>query len=74
MNILGGIIDSVKKNTETLTDASKGDRLEVNTKIKYMLLSPHQNSGKNRDIKTANRCIENVAQFRYLETTITIQT
>jgi hypothetical protein len=31
-----------------------------------MLLSPHHNAGKNRDIKTANRLFENVAQFTYL--------
>jgi hypothetical protein len=40
---------------------------------KYMLLSRHQNAGKNRDIKIANRCFENVAKFKYLETTITKQ-
>jgi hypothetical protein len=26
--------------------------------------------GKNHDIKIANRCFENVAQFKYLGTTI----
>jgi hypothetical protein len=29
--------------------------------------------GKNNDIKIGNRCFENVAQFRYLGTTITNQ-
>jgi hypothetical protein len=38
-----------------------------------MLLSRHQNAGQNHDIKIAKRCFENVAQFRYLGTTITIQ-
>jgi hypothetical protein len=38
-----------------------------------MLLSPHQNAGQNRDIKTANRFFENVAQLRYLGTTVTNQ-
>jgi hypothetical protein len=38
-----------------------------------MLLSHHQNSGQNNDIKTANRCFENVAEFKYLVTTITNQ-
>jgi hypothetical protein len=38
---------------------------------KYMLLSRHQNSGQNHDIKINNRCFENVEQFRYLDTTIT---
>jgi hypothetical protein len=36
----------------------------------YMLLSRHQNAEQNRDIKTANRASENVAQFRYLGTTV----
>jgi hypothetical protein len=39
----------------------------------YMLLSRHQNAGKNHDIRTGNRCSENVAQFRYLGKTITNQ-
>jgi hypothetical protein len=38
-----------------------------------MLLSRHQNAGQNNDIKIGNRCFENVAQFRYLGTTITDQ-
>jgi hypothetical protein len=46
--------------------------LEVNTeKTKYMLLSHHQNAGQNHDIKVANRCFENVVQFRYLGMPIT---
>jgi hypothetical protein len=48
-----------------LIDASKEVGLEVNTeKIKYMLLSRHQNAGKSYDIKIANRCFENVAKLR----------
>jgi hypothetical protein len=38
-----------------------------------MLLSHHQNTGKNHDIKIANRCSESVRQFRYLGRTITNQ-
>jgi hypothetical protein len=38
-----------------------------------MLLSRHQNGGKNHDIKIANRSFENVAQFKYLGTTVTNQ-
>jgi hypothetical protein len=30
----------------------------------------HQNAGQNHNIKTGNRCFENVAQFRYLGTTV----
>jgi ABC-type lipoprotein release transport system permease subunit len=58
------------KNTQTLIDASKEVGLEVNTeKTKYMLLSRHQNARQNHDIKLADRCFENVEQFRHLETT-----
>jgi ribosomal protein S2 len=71
---MGDNIDATKKNTKTLIDASKEVGLEVNTeKSKYILLSHHQNAGKNHDIKIANRCFENVAQFRYLGTTVTNQ-
>jgi hypothetical protein len=38
-----------------------------------MLLSRHQNAGQNHDRKIADRCLENVAQFTYLGTTITNQ-
>jgi hypothetical protein len=37
------------------------------------LLSRHQNVGQNHDMQIANRGFENVAQFRYLGTTITNQ-
>jgi hypothetical protein len=39
----------------------------------YMLLSRHQNVGKIHDIKIANRCFQNVAQFKYLGITLTHQ-
>jgi hypothetical protein len=32
-----------------------------------------QNAGQNHDIKIGNRCLKNVAQFRYLGTAITNQ-
>jgi hypothetical protein len=38
-----------------------------------MLLSGHQNVGRNRDIKMASRSFENVSQFKYLGTTVTNQ-
>jgi hypothetical protein len=41
-------------------------------KTKCMLLSHHQNAGQNHDIKVANS-FENVAQFKYLGTTVTNQ-
>jgi hypothetical protein len=47
VNLLGGNIDTIKKNTKTLIDASKEVGLEIYVeKTKYMLLSRHQNIGK----------------------------
>jgi hypothetical protein len=74
LNLLVDNIDTTKKITETLIDASKEFCLEVNgKKHKYMLLSRQQNAGQNHDIKIANRMSENLAQFKYLGTTVTNQ-
>jgi sorting nexin-29 len=74
VNLLGDKIDTVKKNTETLTDASKEVGLEINVeKTKYMLLSRYQNVRQNRNTKIANRSFENVSQFKYFGTTVTNQ-
>jgi biotin operon repressor len=67
VNLLADKIDTMKKNIETLVDASKKVGLEVNAeKTKYKLLSGHQNGGQNHDIKKANMSFENVEQFIYL--------
>jgi hypothetical protein len=50
VNLPGDNIDTIKKNTETLIDASKKVGLEVNAE-KSMLMSHHQNTGQNHDIK-----------------------
>jgi hypothetical protein len=71
VNLLGNNINTIKENTQTLTDAGKEVGLEVDTeKTKYMLLSRHQNAGQNRDTNIADGCFGNVEQFRYLGTTI----
>jgi hypothetical protein len=49
VKLLGDNIDTIKKNTETLIDASKEVGLEVNTgKTK---LSCHQNAGQNHNLR-----------------------
>jgi hypothetical protein len=72
VNLLEDNIDNIKKNTETLIDASKEVGLEVNAeRTKCTLLPRHQNTGQNHDIKIANRLFEHLAQFKYLGTTTT---
>jgi hypothetical protein len=74
VHLLKDNTDTIKKNTQTLIGASKEDGLEVNSeKNKHMLTSRHQNTGQDHDTKRANRCFENVAQFRYLRTAVTNQ-
>jgi hypothetical protein len=74
VNLLEDNIDTIKKNTQTLIDTSKKAGLEANAeKTKFIFLSRHQNAGQNHYIKIANRSFENVAQFKYLRTTVTNQ-
>jgi hypothetical protein len=74
VNLLGNNTNAIKRNTETVIDASKVVGVEVNAeKTKCSLLSRHQNAGQNHDIKRANRSFENVAQSRYLGRTVTNQ-
>jgi hypothetical protein len=73
-NLLADNINTMKKNTETSTDASKDVGLEVNTKkTKYMFLSYHQNVGQNHNINIGSRYFENVAQLKHLGTAVTNQ-
>jgi hypothetical protein len=50
VNLLEDNIDTIKKNIHNVIDASKEIDLEVYiVKIKYMLLSCHQNAGQYED-------------------------
>jgi hypothetical protein len=71
---VGENIDHIKKNIETLSQASKEDGLEVYPqKTKYTLLSHYQKLRQKYSTKIANRSFEDVAKFRYSGTTLTDQ-
>jgi hypothetical protein len=67
VNILGGSIHSIKKNTEDLVIYSKEIGLEVNAgKTKYIVVSQNQNAGQNHNIKVDSKSFERVEEFKYL--------
>jgi hypothetical protein len=74
VNLLGDSVNTIKENSETLSEASRDTGLEINAeKTKYMIMSRYPNSGQNQNIRTGNESLENVAKFKYLGTTLTNQ-
>jgi hypothetical protein len=60
VNILGGSIRTIEKNTAFVVD-SKGIGLEVNAdKTKYMVMSRDQNAGRSHTINIDNKSFERV--------------
>jgi hypothetical protein len=71
VNIQGGGIHTIRKNTEALLIASKEIGLEVNgEKTKYMVMSQHHNVGQNGNIQIGNKAFETAEHFIYLGTTL----
>jgi len=74
VNMLGGSVHTMKKNAEALIVASKETGLEVNAdKTKYMVMSGDQSTGQSHNMKTDNRFLESVEEFKYLGRTLTNQ-
>jgi len=72
VNISGGSVHTINKNTEALVVASKETGLKVNAdKTMYMVMSRDQNEGKSNKMKTDNNSSERVEEFKCLRTTLT---
>ena len=72
VNVLGGNVHTIEKNTEALVVASKETGLEViadNTK--YVVMSPDQNAGRSQSMNVGNISFEGVEEFICLGTTLT---
>jgi hypothetical protein len=58
-NIVGENIDTIQKNTEAVSDASKKVGLELNAeRTKCMLMSYCKKAGQKHSIKTVNKSLE----------------
>jgi hypothetical protein len=72
VNILGGSVRTVKKNTEALLVGSKEIGLEVNAdKTKYVVMFRDENAGRSHSMKIDNSSFERAEEFKYLGTTLT---
>jgi hypothetical protein len=74
VNVLGGSVYSIRRNTEALVVASNKTGLEVDAdKTKNIFMSRHQNTGRRHHIKINKSSFERVEDYKYLETTLTYQ-
>jgi len=71
VDIFGGSIHTIKKNTEASVVASKEMGVEVNAnETKNIVMSRGQKAGQCHKIKTENSLFENVKRFGYLGITV----
>jgi hypothetical protein len=69
---LGDSVNTIKENSEMLSEASRDIGLETNAeKTKYMIMFHHPNSGQNQNVRIAYESFEKVAKFKNLGTTLT---
>ena len=75
VNILGGSVHTIKKNTDTLLVGGKEIGLEVNAnkpKYEYMVIFRDQNAGLSHNIKIHNSSFEMAEEFKYLGKTVNL--
>jgi len=71
VNILGGSVLTIEKNTEALVVGSKESGLEINAdKTKCLVMSRDQTAGCSYNIKIDNSSFERMEEFKYLGTTL----
>ena len=74
VNIMGGKVHIIKKNTDVSVLVTKGTGLEENAdESKYMVMSREKNAGRSHNMKIENNCSERLEEFRYLDKTLTDQ-
>jgi hypothetical protein len=74
INLLGDDISAIKENTQTLLGASRDVDLEINPEeTEYVIMSRHQNSGQNQNMRITNESFENVEKLKYLGMILTNQ-
>jgi hypothetical protein len=67
-------INTMKKNVEVLLDNNNEIDLEVNKKKNKVYVNNSSPDCRTKhDVKVANKCIRNIAKFRYLGMTVTNQ-
>jgi hypothetical protein len=74
VNILGGSVHTIEKNTEALVVGSKKTGIQaIADKTKYTVMSRDENAGRSQNIKTDNSSFERVEQLKYLGTSLMYQ-
>jgi len=71
VNILGGSVHNVKKNTDASVVASRESGPEVNvSKTKYLVMSRDRNVGQSHNLKIYSSSFERVEKFKFWGKTI----